>query len=195
MKKVIKKIIQEEKDNKFEAKILLDYAKMECDDVKIVLPMLNAMLINETPETLDGWNWKIAKFINDRTSYVFVDMDTDVDFETGDWGIPIITGGVETPIGISIEDKDNLMCLRQEVDDILNHTTDKISKFISMENKPEWKCQGCNRFFKKDLSSIEEIKKLLRNFSIKKYWKCRSCKLPNYFVFNETGIVFKKTLD
>ena len=184
-------IIKEEKNNKIEAETLIDYAKTECNDLKIVLPMLNAILTNKKPEDLDGWNWEIAKFIEGRTNYIMVDRDPDVDFEKGDWGIPVIVGGAENPIGITIEDKNNLMILRQKVDNILNHTIDKISKFISMKNKPKWKCQKCGWFLGKELSSLDEIKKLLRSFSIGKYWKCRSCKTLNYFEFNDNGIIFK----
>lgn len=194
MKINMKNETKEKLNNKVEAEVLLDYAEQECNDAKIVLPMLDAILTNKTPENLDGWNWKIAKFINGRTSYVLVDMDNDVEFETGDWGLPIITGH-ETPMGIIIEDKDNLMLLRQEVDDILNHTTDKISKFISMKNKPKWNCPECNRFLGKELFSVEEIKKLLRDFSARKYWRCRSCKMPNYFDFTDDGIIFRSGLD
>ena len=187
----MKNAIKEVKDNKVEAEILIDYAKVECDDVKNVIPMLDAMLNIKNPEKLKEWNWRIAKFIADKTFYISIKIDPDVDFEEGEWGLPIITGGRENPIGIEIEDKDNLMILRQEVDDILNHTTDKISKFISTKDKPKWKCQKCGRFLGKELSSLEEIKKLLRNFSLHKYWKCRSCKASNYFEFDNKGIIFK----
>ena len=33
----------------------------------------------------------------------------------------------------NVKDKDNLMILRQEVDNILNHTTEKIYKFYKIE--------------------------------------------------------------
>jgi len=187
----MKNVIKEIKNNKAEAEILIDYAKTECNDVKNVLPMLDVMLKSKTPEILEGWSWKIAKFIANKTSYISVEIDADVDFEEGQWGIPTISGGIENPIGITIEDEDNLMILRQEVDDILNHTTDKILKFISMRNKPKWNCKKCGRFLGKELSSLDEIKKLLRNFNIRKYWKCRSCKALNYFEFGDNGIIFK----
>lgn len=180
-----------EKNNKIEAEILIDYAKNECNDIKIVLSMLDVILTNKAPETLDGWNWKIARFIDDRTSYISLDIDADIDFETGDWGLPVAIGGRENYIGIKVEDKDNLMILRQEVENISNHTTDKISRFVSMKEKPKWNCQKCGRFLGKELSSIDEIKKLLRDFNIGKHWKCRSCKLPNYFEFTDDGIIFK----
>jgi len=188
--------MEEAKNNKAEAEVLIDYAKIECDDVKIVLSMLDAILTNKTPGTLDGWNWKIAKFIEGRTNYITVEIDPDVDIEEGDWGIPIIVSGAENPTGITIQDKCNLIILRKEVDDILNHTrTDRIYKFISLKNKPKWKCQKCGRYFKKELSSLDEIKKLLRSFDIGKYWKCRSCKTLNYFEFNDDGIIFKEVVD
>lgn len=191
----MKSVIKEVKNNRTEAEVLIDYAKTECNDVKNVLPMLDIMLTNKPPDTLKKWNWKIAKFIADRTFYIYVKIDPDVDFETGEWGLPVAVGGAENPTGIIIEDKDNLMILRQEVDNILNYTTDKIYKFISLKNKPKWKCQKCDRFLGKKLSSLNEIKKLLRGFNIGKYWKCRSCKTLNYFEFDDNGIIFKSGLD
>ena len=56
-------IIKEEKNNKIEAETLIDYAKTECNDLKIVLPMLNAILTNKKPEDLDGWNWKLQNLL------------------------------------------------------------------------------------------------------------------------------------
>jgi hypothetical protein len=173
-----------EKNNRSEAEVLISYAKMECNNAKIILPMLDALLTNKPYK----WDWRILEIIEERTSYIFIDNDGDIDVEIGDWGIPVMMGGGSRyPV---IEDKGNLMFLRQEVDDILNHTTDKISKFLSLDRKPKWKCQ-CGRFLGKELSSIEEIKKLLRDFSIGKYWKCRSCKMLNYFIFEGSNIVFK----
>jgi CRISPR/Cas system-associated exonuclease Cas4 (RecB family) len=183
--------MKEEKNNREEAKVLIDYAKIECNNAKIVLPILDSILTNESPETLNGWDWQIAKFIADRTYYIYVEEDADVDFETGDWGLPVMVGGGTTPIKITIEDKNNLVILRQEVDDILNHTKDKINRFLLLKNKPKWKCKKCDRFLGRELSSLDEIQKLLRNFSIKKYWKCRSCKTLNYFEFDNNGIIFK----
>ncbi len=187
------------KNNKEDAKIIIDYAKIECDNLKILLPMLDDMLIDKTsdkkmPEGLDDWNWKIAEFIEFRTSYIAVDISADADFEAGEWGMPVAGGGMATPIGVEVNDKDNLMVLRQEIDAILNHTIDKIPEFISMKDRPKWKCKKCGRFLGKELSSLDEIKKLLRNFNIKKYWKCRSCKTPNYFEFNGNEIIFKSDL-
>lgn len=187
----MKNVIKEIKNNRAEAEILIDYSKEECSGIKIIIPMLNTILINKPPNSLKGWDWKIARFISDRTSYILVDIDVDVDFEEGDWGLPVAVGGIESPRGITIEDKDNLMILRQEVDDILNHTIDKIQKFISMKNKPKWKCQKCGRFLGKELASLDEIKKLLRSFNIGKHRKCRSCKTLNYFEFNDNKIIFK----
>ena len=188
--------MKEVKDNKTEAEVLLEYAK-SIDKENVVLSILDAILTNkEEPESVEGWSWGIAELIQERTNYISIDMDADVDVETGDWGMPEITGGRETPIGIKIDDKENLMILRQELDNILNETNEKITKFISSKDRPKWKCQKCNRFLGKELSSIEEIKRLLRNFSIEKYWKCRSCKLLNYFIFDKGGIKFKsKALD
>ncbi len=187
----MKNVIKEVKNNRAEAEVLIDYAKTECKDVKNVLPMLDVILTNKPPNILKGWNWKIAQFIADRTSYVYVEIDADVNFENDEWGRSVAVSGGTTPIRITVEDKDNLMILRQEVDDILNHTTDKIHKFISLKKKPKWKCQKCNRFLGKGLSSLDEIKKLLRNFNIGKHWKCRSCKTLNYFEFDDNGIIFK----
>ncbi len=187
----MKNVIKEVKNNKTEAEVLIDYAKTECNDVKNVLPLLDIILTNKPLNTLKGWDWKIAQFIADRTSYVYVEIDADVNFENDEWGRSVAVSGGTIPTKITIEDKDNLMILRQEVDDILNHTTDKIRKFILLKNKPKWKCQKCDRFLGKELSSLDEIKKLLRNFNISKHWKCRSCKTPNYFEFNDNGIIFK----
>lgn len=187
----MKNVIKEIKNNRAEAEILIDYSKEECSGIKIIIPMLNTILINKPPNSLKGWDWKIARFISDRTSYILVDIDVGVDFEERDWGLPVAVGGIESPRGITIEDKDNLMILRQEVDDILNHTIDKIQKFISMKNKPKWKCQKCGRFLGKELASLDEIKKLLRSFNIGKHRKCRSCKTLNYFEFNDNKIIFK----
>ncbi len=184
-------VIKEVKNNRVEAEVLIEYTKTECSDVKNVLPMLDVMLTNKPPNTLKEWDWKIAEFIADRTSYVYVEIDADVNFENDEWGRSVAIGGGTIPTGITIKDKENLMILRQEVDDILNHTANKIYKFISLENKPKWKCQKCDRFLGKKLSSLDEIEKLLRIFNTGKHWKCRSCKTLNYFEFDDNGIIFK----
>jgi len=157
--------------------------------------VLDAILTNKPTNTLDRQSWEIAQFIADKTSYIYVEIDADVNFENDEWGRSVAVSGGTTPTGITIQNKNNLMILRQEVDDILNHTTDKIYKFLSLKNKPKWKCQKCSRFLGKELSSLAEIKKLLRNFSVDKYWKCRSCKTLNYFEFDDSGIIFKLGLD
>jgi len=90
----MKNVIKEIKNNKAEAETLIDYAKIECNDVKNVIPILDAILSVKNPERLKGWNWKVAKFIADKTSYISVEIDPDVDFEEGEWGLPIVTGGL-----------------------------------------------------------------------------------------------------
>lgn len=183
--------MEKARNNRKEAQALIDFAGMKFNEAKLVLPMLDCMLIDKRPKNLDMWNWEIAKLLADRTSYIFVDTNYDGDFELGENGELIKVGDTEKLSGIEIKDKDNLMFLRQEADDILNHTNDKISQFISMENKPKWKCKNCRRVFDKTLSSADEIKKLLRKFSTGSYWDCFFCKTPNYFEFTDDGIVFK----
>ena len=157
--------------------------------------MLDCMLIDKRPENLDMWNWEIAKLLADRTSYIFVDQNYEGDFDLGDDGKLVAIHDVNRLGGIEIKDKDNLAILRQEADDILNHTGEKISQFISIADKPKWNCKKCGRFLGKDLSTIDEIKKILRKFSIGNYWRCRSCGLQNYFIFDDKGIIFKSGLD
>ncbi len=187
----------EEKNNKAKAKILVDRVKKECGNAKIIIPMLDVILRNTLIKDLDGWNWKIAKFIDDHTSYISVDIHTDISFRSPKqwWNSAEVVRGAEKPVGLRINDKDNLVILRQEVDDILNHTTDKISKFISMRNKPKWNCQNynCGRFLGKELVTIEEVKRLLRDFSIEEYWDCRTCGLLNYFELADSGAIIFKT--
>lgn len=83
------------------------------------------------------------------------------------------------------------MVLRQEVDDILNHTETLIFIY-TMNEKFKWKCKKCSSFLGKEYptASPDKIKKLLRDFSIGKYWKCRFCKHMNYFKFTPDGIIY-----
>lgn len=175
--------------NKIVAQDLIDYAKKERRDIKIVLPMLDIMLTNRSIKDFPDWDWRIANFIDDETFYIEVEKDYDVDFQPGERG-PVAMGAATTPIGVKINDRSNLFELRQEVDNILNHTNEKISKYLSLKDKPKWRCKHCDRFLGKELSSFEEIQKLLINFDVGNYWKCRSCKMRNYFKFTNRGIVF-----
>ncbi|MCX6701718.1 MAG: hypothetical protein NTX96_00795 [Candidatus Zambryskibacteria bacterium] len=175
---------------KNEAKTIIAYARYKYKKPRLALKVLD-LIMNGDNSKLNQTEQSIAEFISDKTSYTLAEKDYDVDVESGDWGIPVIVGGGGTPIGITIEDKDNLIILRREVDNILNKTSKKISDFVSSKDKPKWKCQKCDRFFKKELSSVNEIQALLDDFSIGKYWSCRSCKTKNYFCIGSKGVEFK----
>jgi|ERR1035437_4118700 hypothetical protein len=202
MKKTLNKSISnpwhdtEKKDNKIEAKTLIAYVRETYKKPKLALSVLDSILINNTGD-FQKEHWDITKFIAARTSYVSIEEDYDIDYEEGDWGTPVMAGGQARPIRVDISDRENLILLGRELDRILNRTVSKkISNFVSQADKPKWKCQKCGRFLGKELSSVDEVKQLLRDFSIGKYHKCRSCSTNNYFAFNSDGIVFhSKSLD
>lgn len=41
------------------------------------------------------WSWKLAKFIDELTHYISVEVDADADVETGNWGLPVIVSALE----------------------------------------------------------------------------------------------------
>jgi len=104
-------ISSEEKSNITEAEVLIEYAKKERNNVGAILPMLDAILANKE---YDKWDWEILKLIEGRTSYLYFEIDTDVDVEYGDWGMPIMTGA-DNPIGVEAQDINNLAILRKTV--------------------------------------------------------------------------------
>ncbi len=174
----------EKKDNKIEAVVLIAYVRETYGEPRLALYVLNS-IIGKRIKKFTKEKWGIAKFIAERTSYISVEEDYDVDVEKGDWGLPVMMGAAR-PINVDILDKNNLSLLRQEVKTFF----DNISNFVSSTNRPRWVCQKCGRFLGKELSSASEVKKLLRDFSMGKYHKCRSCPTNNYFTFNSDGIVF-----
>lgn len=176
-------------NNNFKATKIIKYSQ-KIEKEESLLPILDGILNNLRFDLIDGWDWTIVEVIGKETDYISIDTHEYVDSERTEDGF-MINDSFSSPIGVTINDEKNLIDLREEVDNSINKTNNRIDKFLNKKNKQEWNCLKCNRFLGKKLSSSKEIKKLLNNFVVKKYWSCRSCKSFNYFTFNKNRIQFK----
>ena len=178
-----------------EAPILIEYAKAEAKMTpKMVILMLKDILTGKKDFETRYWSWKLADYIDQKTNAILVEKDSDVDVETGDWGLPVITGAGEIPISYEVRDREYLFALLQAVEDNTLKISNSINKFLIHSNKPKWICQ-CGRFLGKELNFYEEIRKLIAEFDIGNYWRCRSCKKLNYFKIDRSGNIHFYTID
>jgi len=173
-----------------EAKILIEYAEYEANLKPEKLILLIKDLITEKRNfEAEYWSWKVIEYIDQKTDAIRVDNDYNVDTEIGDWGLPVITGGGEWPIDYEVQNRQYLIKLLEYIDDQVNDTFGRISKYFISEDKTKWVCQKCGRYLGKRLGTYEEIQELLIRFSIKRYWQCRSCKENNWFEIDALGFI------
>ena len=166
-----------------EADILVEYAEIEGNlSSQQFISLVRGLITGKQDLDSNRENWKVIQFIAEKTGAV--DIDYDVDVETGDWGLPVYSGG---PIGYSVSNKEYLIKLLEYLEDKFNDTFIKINRYFIRKEKEKWVCRSCARFLGKELKTYSEVKKQLNDFSIKKYWKCRSCKKENWFEINEDG--------
>ncbi len=171
-------------EERHEADTLAEYAEYEDGLEPDQLILLIKDLITDKYDRKSGhWSWKVVEYIAQKTGAVEIDYDVDV--ETGDWGLPVYSGG---PTGYSVTNRKYLIKLLEYLEDKHNDTFMAITLFFRKEPNPRWVCKSCGRFLGKRLRTYEEVQKLLTDFSIGKYWKCRSCKKNNWFEISKEGV-------
>jgi len=176
------KAIERGKENS-EADVLVEYAEYEGGlNPQQFISLVRGLITGEEDLRSNKGYWKVIQFIAEKTGVV--DLDYDVDVETGDWGLPVYSGG---PTGYSVSNREYLIKLLEYLEDKFNDTFIKITEYFTKKEKERWICGSCGRFLGKELRTYEEIQKLLSDFNIKKYWKCRSCKKENWFEISEDG--------
>jgi len=173
-----------------EARILIDFAKEEAElEPENLILLLKDLIFEKQNFKSKHWSWKVAEYIEQKTRAISIDKDADVDVEIGDWGLPVITGGGERPMTFTVTNKKYLMKLLEYIEDRTNDTFGKIGKYFMSKNTMKWVCQDCGRYLGKRLATYEEIQELLTEFSVGKYWRCRSCKKNNWFEIDAQGFI------
>ena len=185
--------IVEKGREKDEAKILIEFASAEAElDPENLIKLIKDVITNKDSSKAEYWSWKVIDYIEQKTGAVRIDYDADVDTEIGDWGLPVITGGVR-PLGVTIVNKTYLMKLLEYLEEEVNDTFGRIGEYFvrndRTNNQVKWVCQSCGRYLGKRLGTYEEITDFLMRFAVEEYWPCRSCKSKNWFEIDNQGYI------
>ena len=168
-----------------EANTLIEYAELEGNlkPDQLILLIKDLITDKRNPKS-EYWSWKVIEYMAQKTGAV--DIDYDVDVERGDWGLPVYSGGAT---GYSVVNKKYLIKLLEYLEDRYNDSFMRMNQFFIKRTSEKWTCQSCGRFLGKKLRTHEELQKLMTDFSIGKYWKCRSCKKANWFEIDPDGAI------
>lgn len=183
-------IIINKGEEETEARVLADFAREEAGiEPKMLILLIKDLISERQNTTAEYWSWQVIEYIEQKTGAVEVKNDYDVNTEISEWGLPVIVSAGSRPLNYKVKNQKYLIKLLEYLDEKENYTFVRISKYFAGKDKPKWVCQSCGRYLGKKLIGYKELQDLLTDFSIGKYWKCRSCKENNWFEIDAQGFI------